>query len=95
MITQISQCWRMHDLRTSYFLAFYSIDQSLLLFKCITFKRSCYHNYDMTGKAPVIINHPQDVETLKGYKVILEVTANGDKPLYYQWHFEENEIPGM
>ena len=49
----------------------------------------------MTGKAPVIINHPQGVEIMEGYKVTLEVTANGDKPLYYQWHFEENEIPGM
>ena len=85
----------MHDLHTSCFLTFYSIDQSLLLFNYITFKHSCYHNYDMTGKAPVIINHPQNVEVMEGYKVTLEVTANGDKPLYYQWHFEENKIPGM
>ena len=49
----------------------------------------------MTAKAPVILYHPQDVEAMEGYVVILEVTADGIKPLYYQWYFEENEIPGM
>jgi len=46
-------------------------------------------------QAPVIISHPQNVEILKGYKVTLEVIAHGTMPLYYQWYFEDNIIPGM
>jgi len=46
-------------------------------------------------QAPVIISHPQNIEITKGHRVILEVMACGTIPLYYQWYFENDIIPGM
>ena len=46
-------------------------------------------------QAPVIISHPQDVKIPHGHAVKLEVKAIGIMPLYYQWHFEYDIIPGM
>ena len=48
-----------------------------------------------TPQAPVITSHPQNVETLKGYKVTLEVMACGTMPLSYQWYHEDEILHGM
>ena len=46
-------------------------------------------------QAPVITSHPQSDEILLGYHVVLEVTAYGAMPLYYQWYYENDIVPGM
>ena len=43
----------------------------------------------------MITSHPQDVQILQGYHVTLEVTARGTIPLYYQWYYENDIVPGM
>ena len=46
-------------------------------------------------QAPCIKSHPQDIQTLEGVTVILEVTADGTMPLHYQWYYECDILPGM
>ena len=46
-------------------------------------------------QAPRISSHPQDIKIQKGYRGMLEVTADGTMPLYYQWYYEDDVIPGM
>ena len=47
-------------------------------------------------QAPVIKNHPpQGVQIPQGHKVTLEVMAYGTEPLYYQWHYKDEIMPGM
>ena len=43
----------------------------------------------------MITSHPQSDEILQGYRVILEVRAYGAMPLYYQWYYENDIVPGM
>ena len=52
--------------------------------------------FDTIGIAPVITFHPpQDIQIQSGYKVTLEVMADGTKPLQFQWYYEDNIIDGM
>ena len=53
----------------------------------------CYFDYQSPG--PVILSHPQDVEIVWGHRKVLTVEADGASPLYYQWYFEQNKLPGM
>ena len=38
---------------------------------------------------------PQDIQMQDGCMVILEVMADGTKPLQFQWYYEDNIVDGM
>jgi formylglycine-generating enzyme required for sulfatase activity len=49
---------------------------------------------DVGGKAPVIIQEPQDLTVRAGSNAVFTVVAEGTGPLVYQWFFDGATIPG-
>lgn len=44
--------------------------------------------------APVIVSNPASLTVTEGQGFSFSVTATGTAPLFYQWKFEDNPIPG-